>query len=1323
MMMQAMDLSPVVVDAGLKGLALTALAVLAVVAMRRAGAAARHTVCLLVLVGLFVVPIASLVLPSWQVLPMWMAASPDRAADHLTADPGDGMAPPTAPAAPQVADAERGQGLTSAAADDAVSAMPAVSVAAATPPDKAVPAIEASSPEKAAHDAVAGEKEVDTPTQALPLRTLVGLIGPLWVGGLIIALVPLALGVVSLWLLKRRTRPITDGPRVDLFVRLKRELGISRRVDLVQSEARTVPMTWGLRRGTLVLPAHAAGWSPDRLRAVLLHELAHLKRRDPLTQIVGRLACALHWFNPLAWLLLRRMVAEHERACDDMVLAAGSGGAEYAGHLVSVVASTTGRRLSDAVAIAMARRSGLTGRVAAILDQRRNRRPPTRTALAATLLVALGIILPLAMMRARAAGPGDPDGKVVAEKAAAQDVAAPNAEPVARFMVLQPNGAPLVGTEIEVKRYVGLKSDYRLPHKGRTKPVTDERGAFSVPVGPGGTWQINIRVRGMGCLMTERFNVAPGETTDRTLKLKAGATVSGRVTDAKTGQPIEGAWTNFYSQDDDRNPFGPDVSKTDADGRWTATGLADGGWEVGINATGYQWQGAHRITVKDGRSIGGLEVALKPGASFDLLVLKPDGTPLANTKIGLNLWRATPHEPGLGSQSSSGRRTTDDEGRITVTGQRFNMKYHARLVLRDVGYGISEVAEVRPGQEPPTVKLRLIKGMRLSGTLVDSKTGGPIPGAYVHVRRKRHTDLHMPLGSAKTDEQGRWVRSSLPPGLYKVNPSKDGYTGEETEMAIVEGQEQGSIRLEMTPYADVRGIVLLPDGKTPVAGAAVSYHRKLVRTDAEGRFVVRMPEFGGRVTVAFEGFAAHTHTVRGGIDGRTPEQRIVLTTRGTTVSGTVVDGDTGRPVAGQEVYVVPCGEGTWLSRELDSGGLHRSGFGSFKAFGGMHEGARATTDAFGEFTAETVKPGTYAALIFPDKGVAQFNGPFKVVEGEPVTDVTLTITDWPIGFIVLRVLRPDGTPLSGSRLAVSFAPPGKQGGFTMSQLARGRPGYFKFTKTGSAQLVVAATGYAMVTRTVNVSELNVCLGVTVRLESQKADAVISGQVFMPDGTTPAREVKVTPYVTGRIWPESGNGASFGGNRYKFLTDRQATTDGEGRFRITGLRPGQYGVHASPVKELWEYDTPLRPDLAGYLPGMSAKQVEVAESGKADGLSVVLGRGGSIEGRCVDKKTGQPVAGVRVDPDWDHRGGLFGGQINPPMPTFRISDVKTNADGRFRFGNVPPGKYQVAFWPENNDYKHHRLEGWKAVKVTAGKTVKRTVKLEPRGAPRAAPRPM
>jgi hypothetical protein len=180
---------------------------------------------------------------------------------------------------------------------------------------------------------------------------------------------------------------------------LAKELGINRPVRLLISPHRPMPMTWGLWRATVLLPQEAADWPPQRRRAVLLHELAHVKRRDCLTQLIAQVAYALHWFNPLAWMAWRQMQAERERACDDLVIGRGVSPAAYAQELVRVASALSGRWFG-AAGIAMARTSKLEGRVRAILDEKRNRRAVGRGWGVGAAVVLAAVAGPLAMVRA-----------------------------------------------------------------------------------------------------------------------------------------------------------------------------------------------------------------------------------------------------------------------------------------------------------------------------------------------------------------------------------------------------------------------------------------------------------------------------------------------------------------------------------------------------------------------------------------------------------------------------------------------------------------------------------------------------------------------------------------------------------------------------------------------------------------------------------------------------------------------------------------------------------------------------------------------------------
>ena len=130
-----------------------------------------------------------------------------------------------------------------------------------------------------------------------------------------------------------------------------------------------MPVTWGLLRPRVLLPACATQWSEERKRLVLAHELAHVHRADWFVHLAAKLACAVYWFNPLFWMAYNRLCRESEQACDDAVLKLGVDRRDYATHLLEIArALSVDRGLGTA--LAMARPSNIERRFRALLDAR-----------------------------------------------------------------------------------------------------------------------------------------------------------------------------------------------------------------------------------------------------------------------------------------------------------------------------------------------------------------------------------------------------------------------------------------------------------------------------------------------------------------------------------------------------------------------------------------------------------------------------------------------------------------------------------------------------------------------------------------------------------------------------------------------------------------------------------------------------------------------------------------------------------------------------------------------------------------------------------------
>jgi beta-lactamase regulating signal transducer with metallopeptidase domain len=168
----------------------------------------------------------------------------------------------------------------------------------------------------------------------------------LWLIGVAWNLLRLALGAHGLWRMRRAS---TAFDRVgDCDVRL----------------GNSGPLTFGVLKPVIILPYDAPRWSRERREAVLRHELAHVARRDSLTQWLAALACAFYWINPLVWVAAKALRRDAEMAADDAVLASGVQASLYAAELVRLAADTQGARF----AVAMASPSSLEARVTSVLS-------------------------------------------------------------------------------------------------------------------------------------------------------------------------------------------------------------------------------------------------------------------------------------------------------------------------------------------------------------------------------------------------------------------------------------------------------------------------------------------------------------------------------------------------------------------------------------------------------------------------------------------------------------------------------------------------------------------------------------------------------------------------------------------------------------------------------------------------------------------------------------------------------------------------------------------------------------------------------------------
>ncbi|MGD2091546.1 MAG: M56 family metallopeptidase [Candidatus Aminicenantes bacterium] len=246
-----------------------------------------------------------------------------------------------------------------------------------------------------------------------------------WLVGAVGLLLRLVGGKLFGYWVARKAPEINDKVFMITVEQVARQLGVKEKITILESDRFNVPFVSGILRPRLIMPSHAKTWPSRRLKNILRHELAHVKRKDILIQFLAQVGCCIYWVNPLVWILERQLFLERERACDDMALGHDIKASEYAGHLMEVLEEMGNKTDSNLwVITAMAEGTDFKDRILSILNPTARRRSPQRMHFRAVIVLALLFLLPFGAVSpwaaadrpsgdsspARAAlGPGDRD--------------------------------------------------------------------------------------------------------------------------------------------------------------------------------------------------------------------------------------------------------------------------------------------------------------------------------------------------------------------------------------------------------------------------------------------------------------------------------------------------------------------------------------------------------------------------------------------------------------------------------------------------------------------------------------------------------------------------------------------------------------------------------------------------------------------------------------------------------------------------------------------------------------------------------------------------
>lgn len=379
--------------------------------------------------------------------------------------------------------------------------------------------------------------------------------------------------------LRREAEGVAEEGVLRSLERTAARLGLRSLPRLLQATGREIPSVIGVLRPAILLPAALlTGMTPGQLEIILAHELAHIRRCDPLINFLQRVLEAFLFYHPATWYLSRRLRIERELCCDDLVLGLGYEPDAYAAALTRAAEMCVALPSGSHALAAAGKPSELRVRILRVLgfsavDELR----PRRSALAVAVGVGL-MFTPLLVQQRPAVAQAEP-----ATRPTAQPTSQPTSQPAGTVVTTiiaraAETGEPLAGARVGVRTKTSRTFVVMTDDGGRA-PIAlqaNEDNTFSVTVSAPAREARHViwGNRGEG----RKAAVPAAETV---ILLPRGIQISGVVKDPE-GKPVEGAQVSvsLMIEPPGRVPELPadgvprytnrDVPAiTDKDGRWS----------------------------------------------------------------------------------------------------------------------------------------------------------------------------------------------------------------------------------------------------------------------------------------------------------------------------------------------------------------------------------------------------------------------------------------------------------------------------------------------------------------------------------------------------------------------------------------------------------------------------------------------------------------------------------------------------------------------------------------------------------------------------------
>jgi beta-lactamase regulating signal transducer with metallopeptidase domain/thiol-disulfide isomerase/thioredoxin len=1038
----------------------------------------------------------------------------------------------------------------------------------------------------------------------------------------------------------RRSTPIVA--RLD--PRLKDVFDAGRSLHLRESADISVPLTTGVLRTQILLPADWKTWPAEKLQSVLVHEFTHVRRRDCWTALAAEVTASLYWFHPLAWWLRRRLAVLAEDCCDDAAIRASGDRTTYARHLleISMLLCQERRRLHY-VGLSMARHSNVERRILSILD---GDRPLSQTLTGSATVLLVAVILPVVALAAalKPAGESSAEQGSPAKPEATQPPSnkvdgspASQAAPAAGAATRARDSNDAVQAIPAAKVIAGCVVDQEGKGIGGAKvwSIMNGKRGFESKTDADGTFRavIPADARNYLCFYidhaefvraTASFSAEDGGALNLpetvTIKLEPGVVIGG-VVRGQEGEPIENARVKVGLSADGQS-HEVDV-RTGVNGRWRAHVLKNARAErfllyhadyVCVTIS-YSTPPDEPLHAQEAVSV------MKRGNYVHGTVRDRQGKPIANALVLTQPYNVDQEEP---DDDLTTTRTHDD-GSFAV---RNMPEGPGGLAVYAEGYAPEKVP-VDVTATTPAVDIELSPAGELSGQIVD-ENGQGVPDVWIQAW-KWQPEPSFPLDrQTRTDEEGRFRLTQLPrQGWFQLNYEKRGF------LQMIRDESQASnepCTLKIARPTTIRGQVLDDETGEPIKSFTIikgtrwsrgddmvfdhgyASRREAVRSN-DGRFAVALDH-----TVAMPPFPEVALRVMAG--GYLPEQTELVSAgnqptavtlrlkRAEPITGLVIDAS-GRPAPHAQVAWV----GPRRTAIIENGRLN----------GGPWEHLTYRP----EIILQTDDSGRFELPASRDDGlivVLHEHGYAQRRRSQHDADSPLRLTSW---------CRVEGRVLAGSKpiadVTLGLTPVDPRLNAQDSEVRwvirqqTHVDGSFAFDFVPSIPLT-ASWHRALLSS--HRTEVNPKAGETVRMRIGGNGTAVKGQLKKPGGLKMERftdEFEVGIHCTQVVAYRAEEASVKKEARHNFVAELKSY----GAFVVHDLPPGRYllevNVHA-----------PVPPESCGLPVNVAAARSEFEVASKSSDVPLDLGRidleltRGPRAGQVVPDLKGRTLAGELFD---------------------------------------------------------------------------------------------